>query len=58
MTRLVVVSNRVPSAAELAPEQEGAAAVGGLVKCCQNSDASTTRSLDGLERSHYHTSQI
>ena len=31
MTRLVVVSNRVPSAAELALEQEGAAVVGGLV---------------------------
>ena len=31
MTRLVVVSNRVPSAAELAPGQEGAAVVGGLV---------------------------
>ena len=31
MTRLVVVSNRVPSAAELALEQEGAAGVGGLV---------------------------
>ncbi|MDP6715145.1 MAG: trehalose-6-phosphate synthase [SAR202 cluster bacterium] len=31
MTRLVVVSNRVPSAADLAPAQEGAAVVGGLV---------------------------
>tara|TARA_B100001167_G_C16656206_1_gene251040 strand:- start:120 stop:530 length:411 start_codon:yes stop_codon:yes gene_type:complete len=31
MTRLVVVSNRVPSAAEMAPEQESAVVVGGLV---------------------------
>ena len=31
MSRLVVVSNRVPSADELAPAQEGAAVVGGLV---------------------------
>ena len=31
MSRLVVVSNRVPSANELAPAQEGAAVVGGLV---------------------------
>jgi len=31
MTRLVVVSNRDPSAAEMAPEQESAVVVGGLV---------------------------